>query len=179
MDDQKRVTPPRKRRGLRVLGVLCGVLVLLLVVAWFVGTSEGFLKSVILPRVSKAMNATVTVEHASISPFSHVRFQNLKVVTTGTEPLLSAQDVNARYSLMKIIGGNIVVQEVEIASPIIQIVQNADGSSNLDPLTQGKKEHKKEESKPSKPPKVDIQKFVLSNATLRQIKNHKDGGRDV
>src|ERR1043166_9042134 len=116
MDEQKRVIVPRKRRGLRVLGLICGVLVLVVVVAWFVGTSEGFLKSVILPRVSKAINATVTVEHASISPFSHVRFQNLKVVTTGTEPLLSVQDVNARYSLMKIIRGNIVVQEVEIAS---------------------------------------------------------------
>src|ERR1044071_6903854 len=115
MDEQKRAPAPRKRRGLRVFGIILGVFLLFLVVAWFVGTSEAFLKSVILPRVSKSMNATMTVEHASISPFSHVRFQNLKVVTTGTEPLLSAQDVNARYSLMKIISGNIVVQEVEIA----------------------------------------------------------------
>jgi len=164
--------------------MLVAILLLLLVVAYFVGTSEGFLKSVILPRVSKAMNATVTIEGASISPFSEVILRNLKVVTTGTEPLLTAQEVHARYSLTKMMGGNIVVQEVTVASPTINVVENADGTSNLDPLTKGQKEEKKEQpSKPSKPsgkpPQVDLQKFVLSNATIRQTKNYKGGNRDV
>src|SRR3954466_2149397 len=135
MDVDKTTPAPRKRRGLRIFGIILGVLVVLLVVAWFVGTSEPFVKSVVLPRVSKSLNATITAEHASVSPFSHVHFQNLKVVTTGTEPLLTAQEVDARYSLMKIIRGNIVVQDVEVVSPVIQIVQNSDGTSNLDPLT--------------------------------------------
>src|SRR5260221_716541 len=124
--------------------MLVAILLLLLVVAYFVGTSEGFLKSVILPRGSKAMNATVTIEGASISPFSEVVLRNLKVVTTGTEPLLTAQEVHARYSLTKMMGGNIVVQEVTVASPTINVVENADGTSNLDPLTKGQKEEKKE-----------------------------------
>jgi len=182
MDEQRTAPPPRKRRrGLKIFGTILGIIVLLLVVAYFVGTSEGFVKSVILPRVSKSMNATITTEHASISPFSHVRFQNLKVVTTGNEPLLSAEDVDATYSLMKMIHGDIAVQKVEIVSPVIQIIQNADGTSNLDPLTKGKKEEKKEpskESKGSKPPKIDIQQVELRNATVRQIKNLKGGGRD-
>src|SRR6185436_12317589 len=123
MDEQK--TPPRprrRRRGLKIFGVVLAILVLLLVAAYFVGTSEAFLKSVILPRVSKSMNANVTVESALLKPFSEARFRNLKVVTTGREPLLSAQEVYARYDLMKIIRGNIVVSEVTIASPMIQII---------------------------------------------------------
>src|SRR5205085_4067671 len=104
----------------------------------------------------------------------------LKVVTTGSEPLLTAQEVDARYSLMKIIGGNMVVHEVQIASPTINIVQNPDGTSNLDPLTKGKEKNKrKEEAKSSKPPKVDVEKFVLSNGTLRRTKNYKAGAKDV
>jgi len=186
MGDQKSVPPPRKRRGLRIVGIIVAVLLLLLVVAFFVGTSESFLKSVILPKLSKSMNATITTEHASISPFSHVHFQNLKVVTTGSEPLLTAQDVDARYALMKIIRGDIVVQSVELASPVINIVQNPDGSSNLDPLTKGSKEQpnkpskesKQQPSKQSKPPQVDIQKVVLNNGTLRQTKLKK-GGREI
>ena len=42
---------PRKRGGwLKILGIVLGVLALLLVVAYFVVTSSGFFKSVILPR---------------------------------------------------------------------------------------------------------------------------------
>ena len=75
------------------------------------------------------MNAQITADTASISPFSHVRFRNLKVVTTGSEPLMTAQEVNARYSLMKIIGGNMVIHDVEIASPTINIVSRPSGFS--------------------------------------------------
>src|SRR5947207_9245733 len=180
MDAGKRETPPprRKRRGLRIFGIVIVAILLLLVAAYFVGTSEAFVKSVVLPKVSKSMNAQITADSASISPFSHVRFRNLKVVTTGSEPLMTAQEVDAKYSLMKIIGGNMVVHDVEIASPTINIIENPDGSSNLDSLTKGN-EKKKETSKSSKPPKVDVEKFVLSNGTLKRTKNYKEGGRDV
>src|SRR5256885_1627212 len=137
MDAQRKQaapTPPRRKaRGLRILRIVIIAILLLLVVAYFVGTSEPFVKSVVLPKLSKSMNVQITAESASISPFSHVRFRNLKVVTTGSEPLLTAQGVDARYSLIKIIGGNMVVHEVQIASPTINIVQNSDGTSNLDP----------------------------------------------
>lgn len=179
MSEQKASAAPRKRRGLRIFGIVVVVLLFLLVVVYFVGTSEPFLKSVILPRVSKSMNANVTVEGASISPFSEVSLRNLKVVTTGSEPLLTAQEVHLRYSLMKIMGGNMVIHEVRIASPTINLIENADGSSNLDPLTKGKKEEKKAPSKSSKPPQVDLQKFVLSNATVRRTKNYKGTSSDV
>ena len=114
MADTTSVTPaPRKRRGwLRAMAWVFGVLIVLLVVVYFVATSSGFLKGVILPRVSKAMNAQVTVSDASISPFSQVVLHDLKVQTTGTEPLVTAAEVRLRYSLMDIISGNIHVDEV-------------------------------------------------------------------
>jgi len=176
--NEQRTAPPRKRRGLRIFGIIIAVIVVLLVAFYFVGTSEAFFKSAILPRVSKSMNATITVEKASISPFSHVLMRNVKVVTTGSEPLLTAQEIRARYSLVKIIGGNIVVQDAHILSPKINLIENPDGSSNLDPITKGKSE-KKNTSKSSKPPQVDIQNFVLSNAALRKTKQYKGGGADV
>ena len=63
-------------------------LIVLVVVAYFVATSSAFFKGVILPRVGKAMGGEVTVADASISPFSQVVLRQLKVKTTGTEPLL-------------------------------------------------------------------------------------------
>jgi uncharacterized protein involved in outer membrane biogenesis len=134
----------------------------LLVVGYFVVTSAGFFKGVILPRVGRAMNAHVTVSGATISPFSQVILRDLKVATTGTEPLVSAAEVRLRYSLMDIIKGNIKVDEVALVSPTVALVKNPDGSSNLDPILksqQPKAPEKKPEqpAKPSagKPPQLD------------------------
>ena len=171
--------PGKRRRWLKILGGLFALLVVLLVVAYFVGTSSGFLKGFILPRVSSAANATITVEDASISPFSQVILHNLKVQTTGTEPLVTATEVRLRYSLLDILGGKINVEEATLVSPVINLIVNADGTSNLDPLLKSFREKKPEPAKASSPPQISLKKLVLTNATVRQTKNHKDGQRDV
>jgi uncharacterized protein involved in outer membrane biogenesis len=179
--------PPKKRhRFLKTIVWIVCIFVVLLVAVYFVGTSSAFLKGVILPRVSKSMNADITVADASIHPFKEVVLHNLVVKTTGTEPLITAQEVHARYSLMDIIGGKIHVDEAVLTSPKIVLIENADGTSNLDPLTKGQKEKPKTEKekkaeqpgKPSKPPEIDIKKVALNDATV-QIKDFRNGNRDV
>src|SRR2546426_4558763 len=103
MADTTSTAPRRRRRWLRALGWFFGVLIVLLVVVYFVATSSAFFTGVILPRVSKAVNANITVSEASISPFKEVILRNLKVQTTGEEPLVTATEVRAQYSLMDII----------------------------------------------------------------------------
>ncbi len=178
---------PRKRLGwLRAIAWMFGILIVLLVAVYFVVTSGGFFKGVILPRVSKAMNAEVTVSDASISPFKQVVLHNLKVQTTGTEPLVTATEVRLRYSLMDIIGGNIRVDEVTLASPTVSLIENADGSSNLDPIlkSQAPKPGEKKPEPPAKapgakPPQIDLRKLAMTDATIRRVKNHANGTRDV
>jgi hypothetical protein len=160
-----------------------GGLLVLLVVAYFVLTSSAFFKGVILPRASKSLGGQITVAEASISPFSQVYLQQLKVQTTGTEPLLQAEEVRLRYSLFSILGGTMKVNEVTIVSPVVQIIENADGTSNLDPLLKKQEKEEKPAPKPSapsgKPPQIDLKNFTLKNATVRHIKILKDGGREI
>lgn len=179
-------THPRKRSSwLRKLLFALGGLVVLLVVAYFILTSSAFFKGVILPRAGQAVGGQITVAEASISPFSQVHLRQLKVQTTGSEPLLQAEEVRLRYSLWNILGGTMMVDEVTVTSPVVQLVENADGTSNLDPLL--KKEEKPAAQPtptpptpaPSKPLHIDLKNFALKNATVRRIKNLKDGGREV
>lgn len=163
------------------------ILIILFGGVYFAGTSSAFLKSVILPRVSKSMNADITVADASIHPFKEVILHNLTVKTTGDEPLVTAPEVHAKYSLLDMIGGKIHVDLAELNSPKIVVIQNADGTSNLDPLTKGQAakpkaagEKKTEQpGKPSKPPEIDIKKVALNDATIRQVKIYKNGNRDL
>jgi len=172
--------PVRRRSWTRKLAPFCVGLLLLLVALYFVATSAPFFKGVVLPRVGKALNAEFTVGNASISPFSRVVLRQLKVKTAGAEPLLQADEVRLRYSLWSIVGGNIKVDEVTLDSPTIQIVQNADGTSNLDPLL-GKEEKPaaKPPTKPSKPPQLDVKNVTLKNVSLRAVQIFKDGGRQT
>ncbi len=177
--------PRKRRRWLRVIGWILGVLIVLLVVAYFVGTSSAFFKGVILPKVSAALNAKVTVSDASISPFRQVVLRDLKVQTTGAEPLVSAPEVLLRYSLMAIIRGDIKVDEVSLNAPTVTLLENPDGTSNLDPILKAQQKPAEQPSKPSKPSppskptQIDIKQVALRNGTIRQIKLSKRGERDL
>lgn len=169
-------TPKQQKRpawGKRI-GIVAAVFFVLLVVFYFVATSSSFIKAVVLPRAGAAINAKITAEDISVSPFSQARIQGLRVQTTGSEPLLTAADVRLRYSLMDIIKGNINVDEVTLGTPVIQIVQEADGTSNLDPILE---RDKKPESpkKSNEPTKLSIKNVSLKDGTVRQIVKSKDG----
>ena len=180
---------PKPRRWLRRLGIVSGALLVLLIAGYFVLTSGAFFKGVILPKVGQAMHATVTVADASISPFSRVVLRDLKVQTTGSEPLVTAQEARVQYSLWAIMKGNFKVPEVALISPTVTVVKNADGTSNLDPITKSSTKEapaKKPASGPGsppsssgKPPQIDLSKFALNNATVRYITLQPGGGREV
>ena len=184
MADTK-VTPPapKKRRGwLRALAWIFIILIVLVVAVYFVGTSSAFLKGVILPRVSKSLAADVTIGDASMHPFKEVVLHNLKVQPRGAEPLVTAPEVRARYSLMDIIRGNIHVDDLVLSSPTIVLTENPDGTSNLDPMKKAQKEKpakKEQQAKPSKPTHIDVRKVSLTDGTVRKIKLYAGGNRDV
>src|SRR5664280_1139309 len=100
-----------KKRWLKWLAWCLAVFVVALVALYFVVTSSAFFKSVVLPRVGTVLNADVTVSDAEISPFSQVVLHDLKVTPKGGEPILTATSVTARYSLISIIRGRILVGE--------------------------------------------------------------------
>ena len=174
---------PKRGGWLRKIAWLAGILAVLLVVVYFVATSSAFLQGVILPKVSQALGADVTVAEAQIRPFSHVLLRALKVQPPGGEPLLTVQEVHANYSLWSIISGNIVVSEVVIESPVVTVIENADGTSNLDAFTKAQAKQTKPTppapTKPSQAAQVDIKKVALNNATVRLVKNYANGGKDI
>src|ERR1051325_7759296 len=167
---------PGARWGRRI-GIVFAVLILLLVVLYFVATSSAFLKGVILPRAGKSLNAQITVDDATISPFSAVTLKNFKLKTTGDQPLVSANEVRLRYHLMDIIKGHINVDEVTLDTPTVSIIKEADGSSNLDPLL---KSEEKEESKPgNKKTDLNVKNVALKNGTVRITQKLKTAGPNI
>ncbi len=172
-------TPGRAPSSLlRKLVWVLGILVVLLVVAFFVVTSSGFIKAVVLPKVGAAMNATIEADTISLSPFSQVVVRGVKVKTTGTEPLLEAEELRVRYSLMSILKGNYVVDELRLTTPKVVLVQNADGTSNLDPLLK-KSATPAAPAKPAAPMQVSLKNVALTQGSVRQVSVAKNGDKQT
>ncbi|HEY0454779.1 MAG TPA: AsmA family protein, partial [Verrucomicrobiae bacterium] len=186
---------PRKRRGiLKTLFWIFLPLLVVLLVAYFVGTSTAFIKGFLLPRVSKSMDTEITVSDVAIHPFSSVMFKDLKVQPHGAQTLLTAREMRAHYSLWDIIRGKIKVDEVYLESPLISLVKEPDGTTNLKKVTDhgentpakpapSQKPASPESSQPaqasekkSKPPQLDIGKLTLKDATFRYFEHLKTGG---
>ncbi|MGD0745491.1 MAG: AsmA family protein [Verrucomicrobiota bacterium] len=180
-------TPPRKRRrGWHILIGVAGILIVLIVAAGFLVTSSAFLKGVILPRLSRAIQADVTVGDTTIHPFSEIALRDLKVQAKGQEPVVTAPEIRVRYHLWDILRGDMHVDEIALVSPTIELVENPDGSSNLDPLLKalrGKPSATKAPAPapagPAKPPQIDLRKFTLSHACFLKVENYTNGHRDL
>ena len=186
MADESSAAPkpsPRKRGAWRRVAAWgLGILIVLVVTLYFVVTSERFFKVQVLPRVSESIHANVSVGSAEIHPFSQIVLREVKVQPTNQPTLFTAREVRARYSLWDIIGGTIRVSEVAVSSPMLQVVENPDGTSNLDPLLKAEKSGKEKSAvggKAGKPLRLDIRKVTLSNGSVLRIRNQKAGTRDL
>ncbi len=170
-----------RRIGKTVLFLFIGFLVLV-TIGFFVATSSAFFKGVILPATGRAMNSDIRVADASVHAFSGIVLTKLEIQPHGKEMLLKANEARVRYNLRDILGGKITVDEVAIVSPMVTIVQAADGSSNLDPIknSSGKKSgNDNSKSKSRSSPNLNIKNISLKNALLRQTKKLPDGGQET
>ncbi len=168
--------PPRRRRPIRLVWVGLLSLVALAVVAYFVLSSQAFLKAVVLPRVGSAMNARITADRVELSPFSRLHLTQVRVETTGDQPLLQADALTVRYRLASLVRGKIAVPEITVVRPLVNVVVAPDGKSNLDPLL--------EEGEPEPPARksetvdLDIGSIRVQSGALAYCQLTAGGGRD-
>jgi uncharacterized protein involved in outer membrane biogenesis len=167
-----RLLPSRKKQWPKILGGL----LLTLAVLYFVFTSGVFIKAVVLPQVGSALNSELTADGVSLSPFSSLTLRQVKLTPKGEEPLATIALVQVRYSLIAILRGNVQVDEVVIDSPVITVVEHPDGTGNLANLLAGLGKSSKSSTKSaSEPPRINIGKVSLKNATLRQTRQIAEG----
>ena len=174
---------PKRRRWPRILISVVMVLVALVLTAYFVVTSPPFIKGVVLPRVGDALHANVTVSDVSFSPFRQIVLHDLKVQAKGQAPVMIIPLASVRYQLWDILHGNIHIDDVTLDSPTIKVVENPDGSRNVDPLLKALQQKSAKpapvKAKPSQAPQVDLGKLTLRNASIVQIRNYADGQSNV
>ncbi len=169
---------PRKRRIGFWIGTGLGSLLVLIIVAYLVATSSAFLKSFVLPKASAALKSKVTADTISVSPLGgSLSVRGLAVQPEGAEPLVSAQEVSAKFSLFGILGGKYEISDVTLVSPVVNLVVAGEGKpSNLDTFLSGM-------SSPGAAPasttpfQITLNQITLKQGTVRYVKT-SPGQRD-
>ena len=119
-----------KRRLLKTLIGLVLVLVVLPSVLLLVVTRPAFIKSQIIPRVSRQLGVPITVGELAFSPFSQVELRDV-VVGEGDDALFRAELVRCRYRVLPLLKREVVVDEALLRGATARLIQDAQGAWNL------------------------------------------------
>ena len=159
------LSPSKKRK----LPLILGGAVAALLVLYLVLTSSLFIKGVILPQVGSNLGCELTVEEVSLSPFSSLTLRGLKLTPRGAETLATVVEARVRYGLLAILGGNIKVDELTLDSPVVTIVEQPDGTSNLSKLLDGMPKSEKSAAKTaaSGPLKLEVRNVSLKKGSFQ------------
>lgn len=175
--DQAGKADKRPFRARKTL-IIVGGIVVVLVALYFVVTSSAFLKAMVLPRVGRGLNATVTADRVSLSPFSQLVLRGFNLRTTGTEPLLQADEALVRYHLWAILKGRLEVPEIRLVAPHLSIIQYTNGTSNLDPLLQSfTNKPATKQTKSQEPTYLALGHLSLENGTIQWVQNAANGSQ--
>ena len=121
-----------------VVGVLAGVLVIVLAIAWFLFDVNHY-RGTIQTQLEQQLGRKVTLGRMQLGllPF---RFQVADPVIAedprfgSSANFLRAENLNVQVSLPSLIRGNIQVNSVELRRPTVELVKNKDGAWNFSTL---------------------------------------------
>lgn len=154
------------RKTIKISAWVIGIGAVLLLILYFALTSQWFICSQVLPRVSQSLGTPVTVERISVSPFSAVELSGFQV-GDGQRPLARLGTLRCRYSLWAILGGELKVTELLLADGKIQLVQDAAGKWNLPQFPQAASAPAPAQSptaaKPGTPPRLNVTNVRVQN----------------
>ena len=170
------VTRTRTRRSRKSKQKFFGILVGVLVVAYFAVTSGVFIRAVVLPWVGGSLNASLSAGDISLSPFSGLELKKFVLRPNGVEPLVTIEHLRIRYGLFDLISGNIRLDEVLVEAPEIDLVTHPDGSSNLSRWMAGlPKSPDKPPGAATETPRLRIKGVVVKDGRIRITRNATNG----
>jgi hypothetical protein len=178
-DSSRSNAAPAKRRLGFWLGVGVGGLAGLMVIAYLIVTSSAFLKSFVLPKAGAVLAAKVTADSISASPLmGSLTIRGFSLQPEGAEPLLSAQEVSAHFSLFGILGGKYEIHEVNLVAPVVNWVKSDDGKNdNLNALLNGmaKNQGTKAAAVKTAPFQISLNQIAIQRGTVRYVTQGASG----
>ncbi|MBM4153395.1 MAG: hypothetical protein FJ220_07735, partial [Kiritimatiellaceae bacterium] len=127
----------------KVTGITLVSLIGAICVLYICLTSEWFIQKQVLPRVSKSVGQSITVDGIDLSLFSGVDIRNLEV-GSGSNQLLRAGTIRLHYRLMPLFSGELAVDEILLDDVKVQITPESAAAPQAKPASEPVVSAKKE-----------------------------------
>lgn len=155
-----------KKRLLKWFIVIDTLVLVLVVGGYFLITSEFFIKSVVLPRVSDAIGAPVSVKTCDASPLrSELSFSGL-TLGNSKKPFLTVDQFDCAYGLWDMVSGVISVDRLHASKAVVYLVRDADGTWILPFKTAASKKNSKV-AKPTSSSSESSQPVTLNLSNIK------------
>ena len=163
--DTKQPTIPKSKSGIiRLFLALFFGGGVLLVGAFFIGTSSWFITDVVLPAAGGSLNSKMEASNVSGILSSSLEVNDFKLTPDEEAAFVSVKRLSVAYDLMAIAGGTMVASDLTVDQAQINLVMKADGSLNIDPIMEALSGPKPEESAPLK---LDLQRLKVADSQVQ------------
>lgn len=105
--------------GLLIIGLLPSVL------------SNGMIKNMVTDSVNQKMNGSLSIQTLKLGWFSEPLIENVQINDEQGNVIATVKSITAQTSLFAVVTGTMDLGTVQIVEPTADIVQNADGTNNL------------------------------------------------
>ncbi|MFW5996480.1 MAG: AsmA family protein [Lentisphaeria bacterium] len=173
----------RRRHIIKYFLISLAALAVILLIVGIVVTRPFFVKRVVIPRIENATGLTIDIEKLSISPFSRIELENLRV-SSPQGPLIENGTVEIEYEFWKLLDKQIAVSKIVLHNGDITMTQNADGSWHIpipakpEEIASPRPEKRHPESTPSFLDKYQliVSEVDIQNISVRFKRKSKDQG---
>lgn len=137
-----------------IIGILLAILIASFVlVKMFISPER--VKHAVLPLAEKALHRKVMLDDVQISIFSGIELSGLKIMNAaGDKPFAVCTRAQLHYEFIPLLQGKVVINEVGIQGPELNITRNRDGSFNFSDILADSKSGTSEGAQAAQPPPV-------------------------
>ncbi len=129
-------------RWRKILLWCIGILVVLILFGFF--GAPPILKSVLVKKLSVALNRDVTIQKISLNPLSlGLKIQGVVISEKGSKNRFLSLDRFETGVGLAILKGNIALRRIYLKNPYVNIVRNEDGTFNFSDLLEKKHPRKR------------------------------------
>ena len=156
----------KKRLLIKVLLILCGIFVFFTLSGFFV--VPPVLKSLLIKNISKAIQRDVSIAKIDINPLNlTLKVSGIKIKEKGkTDTMFSLEELFINVESSSIFKRALVLKEITIKRPYINIIRNTDGSYNFSDLLVMVEKDKEGKQKESLEKKKRPFYFSLTNISI-------------
>jgi len=157
-------------RWKKILLWCVGILVVLVLFGFF--GAPPILKSVLVKKLSAALNRDVFIEKISINPLTlGLKVRGIVVSEKGSKERFFSLDRFETGVALAIFKGNIALRRIYLKDPYVSVIRKEDGTYNFSDLLEKKTSETAAPAKESKPPTFSIRGISIENGSVDFLDN--------